>query len=178
MKHKTALLFICLMTLSVFSACSGGGSAGTGTITIEGRLRTNLDQPLVGATVAIVGESVTAVSDQSGAFSLSADGFQDQVTDITLSIISQNETSTAILPNVSTDVATISVTITVDRGSNVVVVENVEVRAKIVGLCDFYFENFRTIRQANATRPAIECTAKVWLKQDGRPLTDGPFVLQ
>ena len=160
-----------------FSSCYGGGSSGTGTITVEGLARTQLNQPVPGVTIALVGTDEKTVSDKNGKFLLVADQLEEESKDIILEITIAGQKTSAAIPNVSTDASTIGISIVVDLRSNLITVGNVEVQGKIVGNCDYYFENFRTIRQANAVPPGTQCIAKAWIQSDGKPLV-APFILQ
>lgn len=72
MNKIITLLFITLGTF--ISACSGGGTAGTGGVSeLKGFIVNENDQPLSNVTVQLSNLQQSAVSDQSGAFSLTID---------------------------------------------------------------------------------------------------------
>lgn len=175
MKKISLIIFLILL-----NACSGGGSSGTGTVTIQGSLRTTDGQPVAAALVNVAGDDRQVQTDANGIFILDVSSEESQDGIIPLEIKSEGSTGTV---DVQTDIeqtsnVTISVEIKLDPQDKLIVVNQVDVEAKIVGTCDLYFENLNTIRQSNKAPQGVNCALKVSIKGDGKPLSDVPFVLE
>jgi len=75
-------LLVLLIGLVVFSlgGC-GGGSSGTGVVTIEGQLKTSAGQPIAGATITEQhGNSTTTAADGSFSLLIFSDSLVNQKT--------------------------------------------------------------------------------------------------
>lgn len=171
---------ILLLTLIALPCCSGG-SRGTGTIIVEGRISVEATaSPASGIQVTDTNTGNTSVTDSNGAFSLEASGDQ---TSVSLQVESTPQSEVAVNGTVSIthdsgDDSALAVDIAIDSNANPIVIGDVQVRAKVVGECDLYFENGRVIRQANAAPDGIECTAKAEIRKDGIGIGDVPFIMQ
>lgn len=178
MKVISHILF--LFTVFGVLSCSGGGSAGTGTISIEGTLRTSLGEPIAQAIMSVPNMPFSTVTNSSGEFMLEVR--EDAINDSSLSLgIQFNDMMQEIVvPNVTTNPngATVKLDIELDPDTNVIHATNITVTAQIVGECDYYFENTRPIRQGNEAPQGILCTLKVWISGDGKPLSHTPFALE
>lgn len=174
------IIFIFLLIL--INAC-GGGSSGTGTefreqtITIEGNVKNTSGQAIVNALLTIVETGDSATSDQNGDFVLETNTNEDN---LNLKLESENINSNIELNNIqSKEGSTIQLDIEIDSQLKEVNKKDLEVQAKIVGECDQYFDNFRTIRQSNPTPTnGIQCTARVVVKNAGNPLGNAPVRIQ
>ena len=168
--------------LLILSACSsGGGSSGTGTITIQGNLRTTSGEAISSAKVKITGYDENSITDSQGAFTLNVPSEEGEDGLIPLEVESEGKVSMVDLKTDSQAASnvTIRVEIHLDPSDQLLVVDQVDVEATIVGTCDLYFENGSTIRQSNKTpTKGINCTLKVSIFGDGKPLTDVPFVIE
>ena len=174
---KISSIFLLIIFLA---ACSGGGSSGTGTVSIQGSLKTTNGQPIASAQVNVAGEIEQVTTDSNGVFVLNVAAVEGVDGIIALEIESMGKTNTV---NVQTDALassniTINVEIKLDPNDKLIVVNQVDVEAKIVGACDLYFENLSTIRQSNEAPQGVNCILKVSIKGDGKPLSDVPFVLE
>lgn len=173
---KLIIIFLLFFIIS----CAGGGSEGTGVVTIDGKVLALDSSPLPGSRVSVEGRNEIAITDGSGSFVL--DVSQDDIVNNTVRLIV--ETDNVRKPVLISDVQggaednSLNVQIKIDPSDQSIEVSNVTVKAKIVGLCDFYFENFSTIRQSNKVPDKLDCTLKVSIGGDGVPLSDVPFIMQ
>jgi len=167
------------LTLSLVLVACGGGSGGTGidvkVRTIEGVITDTAGAPVAGATVTVAGTDVVADSDASGAFSLTTSPTSG---DVVLTVETEALSESITVSDVAVDTLSVDVQISVDRVRRSIGSRNLEVLAKIVGVCDLYFENNRLIRQANRAPQGVECTAKVWVSSNGVPQGGVPFEIQ
>lgn len=176
---KMFKLIIIFLFIS-FIGCAGGGSEGTGVVTIDGKVLAFDSSPLPGSRVSVEGQNEVAVTDASGSFVLDVN--QDEIVNNTVRLIV--ETDNVRKPVIISDVQvgeednSLSIQIKIDPSDQNIEVSNVTVKAKIVGLCDFYFENLSTIRQSNKVPDNLNCTLKVSIVGDGEPLSDVPFIIQ
>jgi hypothetical protein len=171
-KHFLTIIFL------AFAFCwigCGGGSSGTGTKVIGGSVRSEKDQPISGALVTILNNGDSAVTDSQGVFAI-----ESKVEDAEIQLEIQTATfrDTVEVSNTIDDSARIELDVTVDEEDNSASVEDVSATAKIVGFCDFAFENRSIIRQSNKLKPGTQCTLKVSVETKKRPVTRAPFVIQ
>lgn len=149
-------VFVLLVFVSsLFPGC-GGGSAGTGLGTpVEGRVLLK-GQPVAGATVTVLETGDSDITDTDGTFSIT---LTESLTTATLKI-----EGPGINQEVKVDTAAGGsiVNIEVDENTPPPPLPNVRIHldAKIVGLCDSYFENRNPIRQSNEAPPGVTCTVK------------------
>ncbi len=176
MWRKFSKNFISVLVVGLLCSC-GGGSAGTGTgtRTIEGTVSDSSGAAVVGAEVMLVDTGESTITDSNGEFSLATEAGS---TAVQLEIKSGEVSSTVSVNNVAAESLTVQVEITVDRDSKQILLDDLEMLAKIVGECDIYFENNRVIRQANKAPLGVECTAKVWIRSGGQPASSVPFAVQ
>jgi hypothetical protein len=163
---------IFLLSFPLFYGC-GGGSAGTGTRDLVGRviLTDNSSPAGVSVTVVETGDRVTVGSD--GVFSVRAP------TDSGTLSVERNGVST--LASVTEDDQTDSAQVfevLINPITNNVDLSGLDVIAKIEGDCDYYFENRRTIRQAIATPPGLICPLRVTARKSGQLIGGVPFSLE
>lgn len=172
--------FIILYLFFFFIGCAGGGSEGTGVVTIDGKVLALDSSPLPGSRVSVEGQNEVVVTDDSGSFTL--DVQQEDIVNNTVKLIveTENVRKLVVISDVQGGVEdnSLTVQIKIDPSDQNIEVSNVTVKAKIVGLCDFYFENFSTIRQSNKVPDNLDCTLKVSISGDGEPLSDVPFIIQ
>ncbi|MCC6219948.1 MAG: carboxypeptidase regulatory-like domain-containing protein [Deltaproteobacteria bacterium] len=176
--YKFSCIFLAI-SLFLLSGCAGGGTVGTGGAAFEGTITSAKNGPLPNISVTIAETGETATTDESGQFSIETSSISGDVELLVEGETEQGSISeTVVVEDVPAEPATISVELEVNENSNLIVVEGVEVRAKIVGTCDFFFENRRVIRQTNAAPQGVECTAKIWLSQNSVPLPGLGFAIQ
>lgn len=174
---RTCLLAIFLLLLP---AC-GGGSAGTGLggsgASIEGRI---LQQgtPISDATVTVIETGDSGTTNSNGNFSIPV---SESLANYTLEIKINNSTQTVPISSSSTG-SIINVEIDLhdieNKPAPPLSVKSLEVDGKIVGICDPYFENNRVIRQSNKAPQGIECTTKVNVTSEMKPLGGVRFAVQ
>lgn len=161
---------LCASILSV-SGCAGGGSEGTGVESeyrsVEGRIVTTEGSPLALAEVTILETGESSLSDASGDFTIQTSSTSDS---FDLEIRKDDQSVRTTISSLSSDSQSVRVTIEFDPTVAVVPVETLEVSVKIVGECDPYFENNRTIRQANPVPTGTRCTAKIVTRSGGKPI--------
>ena len=168
------VLFSILVCFFALTGC-GGGSAGTGTREFSGVLATRSNQPLAGALVTVVPTGDSALTGVDGSFSILTGPISG---DVSIFIEYSGIQTTVVVPGISEGQSTVHVTVRLDPQTAQTSVSDLEVLAQIAGSCDIYFENMRTIRQANRAPQGVECLAKVWIKGDGRTIGGAPFIMQ
>jgi hypothetical protein len=179
MKSIFLKISLIILTILFIGACAGGGSAGTGTgstlsLTIEGQVLDENSAPVPDALVVVKETGDSDVSDQQGNFSIQTDSVAG---DLTLEITSNGKTNFTTI-TVNEGDSTLQITVKVNPLIDEVPADQLEVNAKIVGACDPYFENFRTIRQSNPVHGQIECLAKVNIMSNGEPFAHIPIAIQ
>lgn len=159
--------------------CDGGGSEGTGlessTRSIEGRIVTADGSPVAAAAVTILETGERAVSDQQGEFEIFTSSTSES---LELEVEKENQSVRVTIASLSDDTQGVRVTVEFDPTVEVVPVDRLEVSVKIVGACDIYFENKRTIRQANTVPEGARCTIKVVTKSGGKPIGNVAYGLR
>ena len=176
-RYFLSMLFFILSCLC--SGC-GGGSEGTGTLTGSGRtlvgtVRTTTNEPVAGATVTLIDNGDSTTTDAAGSFALALDEKTDQVT---LEIQSNEITGQVEVGALDTNATKVSVDLTINTARGIITAKNIQVWAKIVGLCDPYFENLPIIRQSNTIPGTVECTTKFFASGDGARLSNIPAAVQ
>lgn len=161
---------LCASLMSI-SGCAGGGSEGTGVESeyrsVEGRIVTKEGIPLAQAEVTILETGESSVSDESGDFTIQTSSVSNS---LELEVRKGDQSVRTTISSLSNDSQSVQVTIEFDPTAAVVPVEALEVSVKIVGQCDPYFENNRTIRQANPVPAGTRCTAKIVTRSGGKPV--------
>ena len=156
----------------------GGGSAGTGTgegtLRIQGTVRDPAGTPIEAAVVLIAETGESDVTDKQGEFLIATDVSAQQLT----LDISKGDKSARTIITAPTEQGTISIEIKFDDVREIVETSELTVESKIVGACDIYFENFRTIRQANSVPVGLECVLKVVVAAKGMPVPHVPIAIQ
>ena len=164
-----------LIILSIF-ACAGG-SAGTGigsSSTVEGRIL-NQGLPVQNANVTILETGDSDSTDSNGVFAIQV---SDEQEEYTLEVNYEQTIQTVKVP-ASSQGSIVNVEIDVSNNPAIPLdVKSLEVQAKIVGVCDAYFENKRVIRQSNKAPQGIECTAKVVTSSNSEPVGGVRFAVQ
>lgn len=168
-----------LMTFSavllLLSIGCGGGSSGTGTRTIEGSVSGSSGAAIANVKVTIVQTDDVTFTDQNGEFSIETSLIAG---DVNLRLQGDEIDTTVTVPDVSGEPTTVSVTISVAATGEPVSITNLEVLTKIVGRCDIYFENLRTIRQSNEVPRGLSCVARTEVKGDGKTLGNVGVTIQ
>lgn len=167
MNRLRIMSFIVIITVALSTFGCGGGSEGTGSRSITGRVLKSDDTPFSGAVVELIQTGDETVTDINGSFVLKTD-FSGP--DGELSITSDDIAAVVPLPEVDSDTTTLNLDITVEVGTGEISTTSVQSWAKIVGACDIYFENNERIRQANKVPRGTECTAKFFVSGDGKRL--------
>ena len=96
---------------------------------------------------------------------------------LTLEVSKRNRTATTKI-TAPGEHGTISINIKFDDVREIVETNELSVQSKIVGVCDVYFENFRTIRQANPVPDNLSCVLKVSVSAAGKPVSHVPIAIQ
>jgi hypothetical protein len=171
------IYLLALLTLIGLSAC-GGGSAGTGTgdssFRVQGIVQNSDGQPVEAALVTIVESGDSDITNKQGEFLITSDSSDSQ---LTLEIEKGGSSATTKI-TAPGEHGTISINIKFDDVREVVATNELSVQSKIVGACDVYFENFRTIRQANKVPENISCVLKVSVSAAGKPVPHVPIAVQ
>lgn len=171
---RFCLRFTGLILLASICSC-GGGTSGSGLKTYKGLIDDTSNNALANVDVTIETTGDRTVTDESGRFSLQSSASGPEVPFL---IESHDFVSRFVLKEIPDDSAHISVNITVDTETDIATVDQIDVRAGFVGLCDDYFENNETIRQANHVPEGTICTLKVRVFGDGQPLPHVPVAVQ
>lgn len=170
------LFSLLLMIVLALMGC-GGGSAGTGTgpvVVVQGAVLDEEGAPVEDVNIRVLetGNEDTTAAD--GGFEIET---APESGNVTLEVSSESGVA-QITIDIPEDGGTVSVTLRIDPSLTQIDAESIEVGAAIVGRCDIYFENRRTIRQSNKVPGDLACVAKVSVTSDGRRLARVPFVVQ
>jgi Carboxypeptidase regulatory-like domain len=158
----------------------GGGSSGTGVPdgfvakVLTGRVVDESDVPVEDAKITVVETGDTTRTDSSGNFEFEV----PKDTDVSLDIEAEGIDATVPVADTPGAETRVDVEISVSRRTGVVNVRNLEVIAKIVGVCDFAFENAPTIRQGNKLKDGTVCPVRVTVRSSYRGLSGIPFRIE
>lgn len=173
--NRNLIKFI-LFFIGCFS-CSGGGSTGTGSVTIEGSVSRAVQSPIPGAEVTIDGTREVVTTDDEGKFFIEHDLRNSTDGNITLTVDSAEIKRSAIIKDLNVDSEAVNINMILNRQE--FDLNGLKVQPKIVGLCDFYFENTKVIRQGNAVPvEGINCRLEVSMTVNGVPLENAKFAVQ
>lgn len=164
--------------LIFFLLCSGGcggGTSGSGLKNYHGSIDDTSSRALPGVNVTIESTGDNTTTDTDGKFAFQSSAFGK---DISFLIESTDFKSRVVLQEIPESSAHISLKIVVDTRTDVAVVNQLNVRAGFVGLCDNYFENTETIRQANQVPDGTVCTLSAIVRGDGQLLNNIPVALE
>lgn len=147
----------------------GGGSEGTGAAgTLQGRVSSGEDVPVQGAVVTLTETGQTVITDEEGIFSLAA---PPEGAVVTLAVTAKNIEADFVVKNVTSEPSSsLNVNIEVDPETNSMTAHQLQASAFVVGVCEFAFENKKTIRQINRLDDGTPCIVKVILERNGRRL--------
>ena len=171
-KFCSSLMFLLVLLLP---AC-GGGSVGTGVSvdrrSFEGKTVAPDDSPISGARVTLLetGESTATASD--GRFYLPSN-FDGPVAN--LEVETGNLKKSVSINNSRQQTSGVQLTLVVNPAAQTVSYSDLEVSVQVRGACDYYFENTRTIRQANELEDGTLCSLRVEIRSGGKPLENAPF---
>lgn len=170
-------LFSLVLVIVLMLMGCGGGSAGTGTgpiVIVQGAVIDESGTPIEDVNVRVVETGSEDTTSDSGEFELLTEPATENVT---LEISTENGSSfvTVAIPE---EGGTVSITLTFNPRLLQVDAESLEVGAAIVGLCDIYFENRLTIRQANAVPENLSCVARTTVRANNRKLANVPIAIQ
>jgi len=171
---KRIWCFISLCAVFFLAGC-GGGTSGSGVKSYEGTVTTKEGLEMSGVSVTIESTGDSSTTDASGKFAIQSDAYGPEVPLLFESPVFQNR---FVLRNVPVDSARITMDVTVDTKTDTIEVNNIGLRAKFAGLCDYYFENREIIRQANQVPRGTRCSLNVEVLGDGERLSDIPVVLE
>lgn len=163
---RSSIICLSIIIVLTLPGC-GGGSEGTGSRSITGRIARSDDTPVVSASIELIQTGDIAITDNDGMFLLLTD-FSGP--DGTLKVTDQDASTLVPLPNVESDSINLKIDITLEAGNGELNATSVQSWAKIVGACDIYFENNERIRQANKVPKNTQCTVKFFVSGDGERL--------
>jgi hypothetical protein len=177
MRQVFHISLLTLLLLLGISGC-GGGSAGTGTgdtsFRVQGVVVGRDGKPVETALVTIIETGDNDLTDSSGEFLITSTASESQ---LTLEISKQSRTATTKI-TAPGEHGTISINIKFDDVREIVETNELSVQSKIVGACDVFFENSRTIRQANPVPENLSCVLKVSVTAVGEPVPHVPIAIQ
>lgn len=165
-----------LVTLLLLMIGCGGGTGGTGgsdNRVVQGSVLTTQSTPIEGVTITDIESGDTAVTDANGAFSIPVESDGNSV-----NFELQSEGITYTLPLDGLQGSRIDVTIELDEATQTATARNIDVRAKIVGVCDIAFENRAIIRQSNRLENGTVCPIEVRVVSSGGPIQGSAFVME
>ncbi len=166
--------YILLLLILLLSNC-GGGTSGSGLHTYEGKIDSTEGNSLSGVNITIESTGDSTTTNDNGEFLIESEASGEEVPFLLKSPTFENR---FILKDIPEDSSRITFDITVDTKSDTVQVNNVRVKARFAGLCDYYFENREIIRQANRVPIGTICSLNVEVLGDGRRLSNVPVALQ
>jgi hypothetical protein len=118
-------VFTCCSVLLIFLLTScGGGTQGTGGVTVEGRIIDTANNPLSAITITSIESGNSTTSDSNGAFLLDT---EDKDV-IELEFRGNNLVASTAISNVSSNTRKLSATFRVDKTKNKVTPENIRER--------------------------------------------------
>ncbi len=167
-------LILCWLTL-LAGGC-GGGTSGTGIKSYEGVVKNAVnDEPLPNVTVTEEETGASTVTDPRGQFLLVSEAKGEE---LQFHLESDEFESRFIVHNVPEESARVTVEVAVDVQEHSIQVEQLSMRAGMVGACDRYFENHDVIRQSNRVPSNTLCTLKAIVLGDGQRRSNVPVALQ
>jgi len=110
-----------LLLILILGAC-GGGTEGTGGVTISGKLQTANSQPVAGVSVTVEETGDSAVTDQNGDFVIQT----DRISNATLAFEDDKLAARATVNNIPNSATRVDVTCVLDRERNNVTVKESE----------------------------------------------------
>ncbi len=166
--NKLAAISLLAILSFGISGC-GGGSAGTGTTSFQGKILTPDNQPVEGAVVTVVGTGETAVSDEQGRFSLDAEAPSSG--GVALQVQAPEVNATVNVPVGDRAESKVGVQLEVNSATSTVTVRNIEVKAEFVGACKSAFaRSGSSFIQAQSIADETTCTIKIRARERGAPL--------
>jgi hypothetical protein len=160
------LLLLTILSLLCAISC-GGGSAGTGTVSLRGKLITPDNQPVAGAEIVIVETGESVVTSADGNFVIDTPTERE----VQVEVRSEELTTTVALPPPVKEEARVGVELELDRENSRVEVREYEVAVSFTGECARYFNN--TVGTLYQTRPLPDetvCRLQVRTSEGGAPL--------
>lgn len=173
-RRGTTFEFVLILISGLVAAC-GGGTSGSGLNSYEGRVVNQSGAPLEGVRLTIESTGETTETDFQGYFIL-----QSGASDAQIYLLAQRGDFKDRLrvDNVFEGDSRFRIDVTIDSIRQRAAVTNFNMRARMVGLCDYYFENGIFIRQSNRVPGGTTCTLRVELFADGSPLNDARVALE
>ena len=174
---RSSLVICFTISLLLTLLGCGGGSSGTGTglRRLTGTVQLTDKSAVAGATLTVAETGDSTTTGQDGSFALETTALGNEIK----LLIESSSLSTSVTVNFLADGSgDVSLTITIDPLSNIAVVSGYDVRAKIEGDCDPYFENNRTIRQANRVPQGTWCPFRVSIRTAAGGLPNRVFSLE
>lgn len=138
----------------------------------EGTVTNQKGAPLQGVSVTLESTGDSTTTDENGNFELQSSASGESV-----SLLAESPTysSRVTVKNVFAEHSRVQITLTLHETGQSSSASHRNVRAGMVGRCDYYFENRTIIRQANHVPDKTICTLKAEVLSEGSPL-DGALV--
>lgn len=156
----------------IFAVSCGGGTSGTGLNAYEGTVTDQKGAPLEGVSLTVESTGDSAKTDRNGNFELQSSASGQEVA---LLAESSTRSSRVTVRNVFAEDSRVQISVVLGSHPQDSSATHLNVRSRMVGYCDYYFENRTTIRQANHVPGDTVCTLKTEVLEDGLPL-DGALV--
>lgn len=175
MKQRKTGRFICLIvsislivSAALFSIGCGGGSAGTGTTSFQGKLLTPENEPVAGAIVTVVETGESAVTDKNGQFVLETASSNNNVA---IQVEAPDVTATVTVPRASSNDSKVGLELEVNSETATITVKNFEISAEIIGGCMSAFaKRQNTLVQVRRIPDGTKCIARVIATEKENPL--------
>ena len=157
-------------------ASCGGGSSGTGVgaESYKGVVLSSDGSPIGNAAVTLSETGDTATTNSDGTFTITSDAGLPSATFL---IETSSGTSTVVVNELQGSAQSITIAIDEKTASNQVA-KAFDIRVKIIGACDPFFENTRPIRQANAVATGTVCRLRISLRSSSGGLANRAYQLQ
>lgn len=162
----------CLVLTSIIScsimAC-GGGSAGTGTTSYTGKLLTENNEPLSGATVTLVDSGETVITDSQGRFSIESTAPAEAA--VQIEVTSNDVTASVEVPTPESSDRKVGIRLELNEQESKLTVRSLEISVDFIGECAKAFDKSRSsFSQSKPLKDETECVLKVSAEERGQPV--------